>query len=38
LIVLFFADVVGKPGRELLIAKLPELRRLHAADAVVVNG
>jgi hypothetical protein len=37
LIVLFFADVVGKPGRELLTAKLPELRRLHAADAVVAN-
>ncbi len=38
MIVLFFADVVGKPGRELLIAKLPELRRLHGVDAVVVNG
>jgi 2',3'-cyclic-nucleotide 2'-phosphodiesterase len=38
LIVLFFADVVGKPGRELLVAKLPGLRRRYAADAVVVNG
>jgi metallophosphoesterase (TIGR00282 family) len=38
LIVLFFADVVGKPGRELLVAKLPGLRRRFAADAVVVNG
>ena len=38
LIVLFFADVVGKPGRDRLIASLPELRRRHAADAVVVNG
>lgn len=38
MIVLFFADVVGKPGRELLLAKLSGLRRVHSADAVVVNG
>ncbi|MCL5736334.1 MAG: TIGR00282 family metallophosphoesterase [Actinobacteria bacterium] len=38
MIVLFFADVVGKPGRDLLIAKLPELRRIHDADAVIANG
>ena len=38
MIVLFFADVVGKPGRELLAAKLPGLRSLHGADAVVANG
>lgn len=38
MIVLFFADVVGKPGRELLLAKLAEIKRLHNADAVVVNG
>jgi metallophosphoesterase (TIGR00282 family) len=38
LIVLFFADVIGKPGRDLLLAKLPGLRRRFAADAVIVNG
>ncbi len=38
MIVLFFADVVGKPGRELLAAKLPALRDLHSADAVIANG
>jgi metallophosphoesterase (TIGR00282 family) len=37
-IVLFFADVVGKPGRDLLLSALPGLRARHAADAVVVNG
>jgi metallophosphoesterase (TIGR00282 family) len=38
LIVLFFGDVVGKPGRELLTSRLPELRRRFGADAVVANG
>ena len=38
MIVLFFADVIGKPGRELLISKLPELRKRFGADAVVANG
>ncbi len=38
MIVLFFGDVIGKPGRDLLIAKLPELRKRYAADAVIVNG
>jgi len=38
LIVLFFADVVGKPGREALIAKLPGLRKRYEADAVIANG
>lgn len=38
MIVLFFADVVGKPGRELLAAKLSALRDLHSADAVIANG
>lgn len=31
-------DVVGEPGRRLLEAFLPELRREHAPDFVVVNG
>jgi 2',3'-cyclic-nucleotide 2'-phosphodiesterase len=38
LIVLFFGDVIGKPGRDLLIAKLPELRKRYGADAVIANG
>jgi len=38
LIVLFFGDVVGKPGRELLTRKLAGLRAQHGADAVVANG
>ena len=38
LIVLFFADVVGKPGRELLTARIAELRARFGADAVIANG
>ena len=38
MIVLFFADVVGKPGRDLLAAKLPGLSRHYGADAVIANG
>lgn len=38
MIFLFFADVVGRPGRDLLLAKLPVLRSRYAADAVIVNG
>lgn len=38
MIILFFADVIGKPGRELLVAKLAELRRRFSADAVIANG
>jgi metallophosphoesterase (TIGR00282 family) len=37
-IVLFFGDVVGKPGRDLLASRLDELRRRFGADAVVANG
>jgi metallophosphoesterase (TIGR00282 family) len=38
LIVLFFADVVGKPGRELLAGRITELRKRFGADAVIANG
>jgi len=38
MIILFFADVVGKPGREALIKKLPLLKERYGADAVVANG
>ena len=36
--ILMLGDVVGEPGRRLLEAHLPELRRTHAIDFVVVNG
>ena len=35
---MFFADVIGKPGRDLLIKRLPDLRKRFGADAVVANG
>ena len=35
---LFFGDVVGKPGRTLLVDRLAKLRERFGADAVVVNG
>jgi len=37
-IILFFGDVVGKPGRSLLVEQLARLRAHYGADAVVVNG
>lgn len=36
--ILMLGDVVGEPGRRLLEAHLPELRRTHAVDFVVING
>jgi metallophosphoesterase (TIGR00282 family) len=38
MIVLFFGDVVGKPGRDLLTSRLAGLRARYAADAVIANG
>ena len=38
MIVLFFADIIGKPGRDLLTEKLPALRKRYGADAVIANG
>lgn len=38
MIILFFGDVIGKPGRRLLAEELPGLRARYGADAVVVNG
>jgi hypothetical protein len=35
---LHLGDVVGRPGRQLLLDRLPDLRRELAADVVVVNG
>jgi metallophosphoesterase (TIGR00282 family) len=36
--ILFLGDIVGRSGREALIAELPNLRRRLALDAVIVNG
>jgi metallophosphoesterase (TIGR00282 family) len=36
--ILFVGDVVGRPGRRILRESLPELRRTHRLDFVVVNG
>jgi 2',3'-cyclic-nucleotide 2'-phosphodiesterase len=35
---LFLGDVVGRSGRQAVIAKLPELRERYRLDFVVVNG
>jgi metallophosphoesterase (TIGR00282 family) len=36
--VLFIGDVIGQPGTRALFSLLPELRKQHRADLVVVNG
>src|SRR5256886_12435054 len=38
LTVLFLGDVVGEPGRNAVIARLPELKERHGLDFIVVNG
>ena len=38
LTILFLGDVVGEPGRNAVIARLPELKEQHAIDFAVVNG
>jgi metallophosphoesterase (TIGR00282 family) len=38
LTVLFLGDVVGEPGRNAVIARLPELKEQHAIDFIIVNG
>src|SRR5216110_3530085 len=38
LTVLFLGDVVGEPGRNAVIARLPELKEQHVVDFIVVNG
>src|ERR1700737_3847307 len=38
LTVLFLGDVVGEPGRNAVISRLPELREQHGIDFIVVNG
>lgn len=36
--ILFLGDIVGEPGRSAVIARLPELKREHAVDFIIVNG
>jgi metallophosphoesterase (TIGR00282 family) len=36
--ILFLGDIVGEPGRNAVIARLPELKEKHALDFVIVNG
>jgi 2',3'-cyclic-nucleotide 2'-phosphodiesterase len=36
--ILFLGDIVGEPGRNAVIARLPELKDKHALDFVIVNG
>jgi len=36
--ILFLGDVVGEPGRNAVIARLPELKKEHGIDFTVVNG
>ncbi|HEY3368005.1 MAG TPA: TIGR00282 family metallophosphoesterase [Symbiobacteriaceae bacterium] len=36
--ILFFGDVVGRPGREILARRMPALRRSLGADITIVNG
>src|SRR5438045_1876896 len=36
--VLFLGDIVGEPGRNAVIARLPELKEEHGLDFIVVNG
>ena len=36
--ILFIGDVVGEPGRTAVKHMLPELKREHGADFIIVNG
>ena len=36
--VLFLGDIVGEPGRNAVIARLPELKQKYSLDFIVVNG
>src|SRR6266704_2001919 len=35
---LFLGDIVGAPGRNAVVARLPELKEKHALDFIIVNG
>lgn len=34
----FFGDVIGKPGRRLLLEKIPELKEENQLDLIIANG
>ena len=36
--ILFIGDVIGRPGREVLAAELPQLRKSLKLDFVIING
>ena len=36
--ILFIGDVVGRSGREKLLAELPDLKSTHRPDCIIVNG
>lgn len=36
--VLFFGDVVGRPGRDVVLGRLGDLKKKHKADVVILNG
>ena len=36
--ILFIGDVVGEPGRTAVKHMLPEFKREHGADFIIVNG
>src|SRR6266481_2124894 len=38
LTILFLGDVVGEPGRNAVIARLPQLKEQHGIDFTIVNG
>lgn len=38
LTVLFLGDIVGEPGRNAVISRLPDLKEQHSIDFIVVNG
>src|SRR5207247_9101022 len=38
LTVLFLGDIVGAPGRNAVIARLPEVKEKHALDFIIANG
>jgi metallophosphoesterase (TIGR00282 family) len=38
LTVLFLGDIVGEPGRNAVIARLPQLKEQHGIDFTIVNG
>jgi metallophosphoesterase (TIGR00282 family) len=38
LTILFLGDVVGEPGRNAVVARLPQLKEQHGIDFTIVNG